>query len=153
MALSDLHNTSTERAETAELVNDENRSTTIDWLMTEYVDKYDLDGIDIDFEDATLDSNYMGPYYSNFIKDLALALHDGSVRGRKKICTATLSGNDYNRSVVTSDFIGSIDMLGIQTYSADKIYYTRYNSNRNMITHYNNWKGGYNVSKCAAISS
>jgi hypothetical protein len=140
LALSDLHNTSTERAETAELVNNTNRSTTINWLMTEYVDKYNLDGIDIDFEDATLDNNYMGLYYSDFIKDLATALHDGSARGRRKLCTATLSGNDYNRPVITNDFINSIDMLGIQTYSVDKMDYIKYNSNRSMIANYNNWK-------------
>lgn len=140
LALSDLHNTSTERAETAELVNNTNRSTTISWLMTEYVDKYNLDGIDIDFEDTTLDPAYMGNYYSTFIKELADTLHNSSSRGRKKLCTATLAGSDYNRSLIaTTDFINSVDLLGIQTYSADKMDYLKYNQNRDIKTHFNGW--------------
>ena len=140
LALSDIKTTKAERAATAELINDTNRSTTINWLMTNYVDRYNLDGIDIDFEDTTLDPEYMGNYYSIFIKELATALHDKSARGRRKLCTATLSGWDFNRPLIaTDDFINSVDLLGVQTYSADKMDYLRYNQNRNMKSNFEGW--------------
>ncbi|WP_299941733.1 glycoside hydrolase family 18 protein [uncultured Microbulbifer sp.] len=139
LSLSDLHNNSTERAESAELVSDLNRRKTIHWLMENYVDKYDLDGIDIDFEDASLDSDYMGVNYSKFIKELSRAMHNRSARGRKKLATATLAGGDYSRSTITNDFVSSIDLLGVQTYSADKMDYLRYNENRDMKRDFENW--------------
>lgn len=142
LALSDSHFNNTERAETVELVNNTNRANTINWLMTNYVDLYNLDGIDIDFEDTTLDPGYMGPYYSDFIKELADELHDSNARGRRKLCTATLAGGDYARTnIVTNDFKNSIDLLGIQTYSVDKMDYLKHNINRNMISDYTNWTG------------
>lgn len=141
LSLSDLHSNATERAESAELVNNVNRDSTISWIMRNYVDAYNLEGVDIDFEDATLDPDYMGPYYSDFIKELATALHDTTARGRRKLCVATLNGGDYTRSVVTTDFKNSIDMLNIMTYSLDKMDYVRYNQHRNMQNDFNNWTG------------
>lgn len=141
LSLSDLHSTSTERTESAELVNNANRDSTISWIMENYVDEYNLEGVDIDFEDSTLDSGYMGPYYSDFIKGLATALHDTTARGRRKLCVSTLGGADYARSVVTADFKNSIDMLNIMTYSKDKMDYIRFNQYRNIINDYNNWAG------------
>ena len=144
LSLSDLHSNATERAETAELVNNVNRDSTISWLMEHYVDEYNLEGIDIDFEDDTLDPGYMGPYYSDFIKDLAGALHDTT----RKLCVATLNGGDYTRSIITTDFKNSIDMLDIMTYSMDKMDNLRYNQYRNMINDFNNWTGiGVEASK------
>ena len=148
LSLSDLHSNATERAETAELVNNVNRDSTISWLMEHYVDEYNLEGIDIDFEDDTLDPGYMGPYYSDFIKDLAGALHDTTARARRKLCVATLNGGDYTRSIITTDFKNSIDMLDIMTYSMDKMDNLRYNQYRNMINDFNNWTGiGVEASK------
>ncbi len=63
LALSDLHTNDTKRAATAQLFNSTNRAQTIQYLMTEYVDKFDFDGIDIDFEDTSLDPGYIGSNY------------------------------------------------------------------------------------------
>ncbi len=150
LSLSDLHNTPEERSATAELLNGNNRETTIRWLMQNYIDLYDLDGLDIDFEDETLENRYVGLHYADFIRELAEALHDRGTRGRRKLCTATLAGPDYNRPIITPELINSLDMLGIQTYSADKMDYLRYNRYRNIKADYENWTAkGFPANKLA----
>lgn len=141
LGLSDLHDTPTSRAESAELFNSTNRSNTIDWLMTNYVDSLDFDGVDVDFEDASLDPGYIYDNYPLFIKDLSIALHNSTARGREKLCTASL-GNDWNRTnVITNDFRNHVDLLGFQTYSSEKMDYLMANPYRDVKASLAGWTG------------
>lgn len=121
LGLTDLHNNNTSRAESATLFNDTYRDSTISWLMNRYIDSLDFDGIDIDFEDTSLDSGYIFSNYPKFVKGLSLALKDTAARGRKKLCTVSL-GNDWGRdSIVTDTLRKYADWLGFQTYSSEKM--------------------------------
>ena len=140
LTLTEIKTTLAHRKETAKLLLPENRTRTINWLMTNYIDKYDLDGIDIDFEDHSLDAEYMGLHYADFIDELCNAMRDRQARGRRKLCTATMAGSDHRRSLIaTPKFINAIDMLGLQTYSPDKMDHIRWYSGRDQISHAEGW--------------
>lgn len=125
LALSDLHITDQQRSESAALFNDINRNRTINFLMKNYVDKYGFDGVDIDFEDATLDNHYVGDNYPMLIRDLAAALHDPIARGVRKYCVVTLNSGDYKLSNINNHFVfDSADLIQVMDYGRDKIDYS-----------------------------
>lgn len=139
LALSDLHGDDTERAQTASLFTDTNRPNTINYVMTEYIDKYDFDGLDIDFEDSSLDPGYIYMNYPLLIRDFSIALRDINSRGRRKLCTATLSGSDHTRPIITSDFIDNVDLVGVQDYGSEKMDHIIANPYRNLKTNATGW--------------
>lgn len=149
LALSDLHTDDTKRAATATLFNNTNRAQTIQYLMQTYVDSFQLDGIDIDFEDSSLDANYIGANYPLFIRDLAAALHDSTARGRRKICTVSLGINDHNRSNINQDVYQNADLLGIQDYGREKMDYLQAEPNRNLATVSATWAQKVSKNKLA----
>jgi len=139
LSLSDLHNSEAARAATATLFTEANRATTVQYIMTEYVDRYDFDGVDIDFEDDTLTSKFIGDNYGLLIKDLADALQNRSARGRRKLVFATLNGGDYNRSAINSMVYDNVDGLGYMDYGSDKIDHIVANPYRDLKVEAANW--------------
>ena len=139
LALSDLHSDDIKRAATATLFNTANRAQTIQYLMRAYVDSFQFDGIDIDFEDSSLDAGYIGANYPLLIRDLAAALHDSTARGRRKICTVSLAINDHSRFNINQDVYQHADLLGIQDYGREKMDYLQAEPNRNLATVSGTW--------------
>ncbi|SEW40183.1 glycoside hydrolase family 18 protein [Chitinophaga arvensicola] len=149
LALSDLHNNDVQRAATATLFNNTNRAQTIQYLMRAYVDSFQLDGIDIDFEDSSLDPGFIGANYPLFIRDLATALHDSTARGRRKICTVSLAIGDHSRSNINQDVYQNADLLGIQDYGREKMDYLQAEPNRNLATVSDTWAQKVSKNKLA----
>ena len=139
LGLSDLHSDDVKRAATAALFNNTNRAQTIQYLMRAYVDSFQFDGMDIDFEDSSLDPGYIGANYPLFIRDLATALHDSTARGRRKLCTVSLGINDYSRFNINQDVYQHADLLGIQDYGREKMDYLLAEPNRNLATVSDTW--------------
>ncbi len=122
LGLADLADTPS-RATAAILWNDTYRDSTISWLMNRYIDPFDFDGIDIDFEDVSLTPGYIYDNYPKLVKGISLALSDTAQRGRKKLCTITL-GNDWDKNEVVNDTtLTYASWLGCQTYCSEKMDY------------------------------
>ena len=139
LSLSDLHNDHEQRTDTATLFTEENLENTVEYIMTEYVDRYDFDGVDIDFEDDTLKLEFIGKNYGKLIKDLADALHNRSARGREKLLFATLNSGDYKLPAISSTDFDNVDGLGFMDYGSDKIDHIVANPNRDLKIGAANW--------------
>lgn len=140
LGLADLADT-TQRATAAILWNDTYRDSTISWLMNRYVDPFDFDGIDIDFEDVSLTPGYIYDNYPKLVKGISLALSDTAQRGRKKLCTITL-GNDWAKTAVINDTVRAYaSWLGCQTYSSEKMDSIVVNPNRDVRASLAGWTG------------
>lgn len=140
LGLADLADTPS-RATAAILWNDTYRDSTISWLMNRYIDTFDFDGIDIDFEDESLTPGYIYDNYPKLVKGISLALADTAQRGRKKLCTITL-GNDWHNTAVIDDTVRAYaSWLGCQTYSSEKMDSIVINGNRDVRASLAGWTG------------
>lgn len=138
LGLADLFHTSS-RFEAAQLFRDSIRSSTISWIMNRYIDTLDFDGIDLDFEDVSLEDGYIFADYPKIVKDLHVALRDTIARGRKKLCTITLGGDWWRTHVVTDTVRKYADWLGFQTYSSEKMDHIVANANRDVKYYLSSW--------------
>lgn len=117
LSISDMHTTALNRAESSTLFTPTGTPETVKYLMVNYVDKFDFDGVDVDIEDESL--TMLGANYSYFLKELAIALHHEQGRGKRKLCVATL--NPYDFTKVTAAAYESVDLIGVMDYGQEKL--------------------------------
>lgn len=92
----------------AELLQPENRSTLVRNLIA-LVDRYDLDGLDVDLEGELMMRIDAAGNYTPFVHALATALHD-----RSKILTAATGS--YPGGMVPDSSVPFFDLIGIMSY-------------------------------------
>ncbi len=90
------------------LITSANRAAFVS-KISDYVDQYSLDGVDIDMEGPAINSNYDG-----FITELASSMH-GNNRG--KLLTAALK-HDYGGNNVLNATLPKFDFINIMAYDA-----------------------------------
>lgn len=98
--------TDTEREKYFRLIGQEHRSEFVRRL-TEYVDTYHLDGIDVDLEGPAINKDY-----ASFIADLALAL-----KPKGRLLTAALS-SWFGGDQVTEEALSHFDWVNVMAYDA-----------------------------------
>ena len=88
------------------LASDKRKETILG--IVNFVELHNLDGIDIDFENAFLLS--LGDYYNLFVTELKVALHE-----KGKIITAALNSGSL-KSNVTIEAVKSFDYINVMAY-------------------------------------
>ena len=120
-----------------ELVNDPTlRAKTIDYLLDHYVDRYDLDGLDLNFEGTHLDAAVA---YPEFTRALASALHDTEARQRRTLLLITLGTHDFDHSNVNQTLYDSADLIQVMDYGPVKMDVDFWWDNRNLHYNFANW--------------